>query len=204
MDFATEAIASDGRCPFRQGREMTLRSFVLPLIGLVLLFAALGPAIGGALFFPLAIVLKPPVGADTLALFALIAALFGHTIALIFAYVVGVGPAAATGFLYGLWDAAAPEGWPRALVSAVIGGVVAYGVVLRLAAIGASGNLTIEASNGVSAADWVDAAFSDGIEGALTHAFVACGAIAGLVCAMAASLMGLRMRPPPAQTPGAA
>ena len=74
------------------------RRFVLPLIGIVLLFAVLGPAIGGALFFPLAIVLKPPVGADTLALAALIAAMFGHTIALVAAYVVGVGPAAATGF----------------------------------------------------------------------------------------------------------
>ncbi len=38
------------------------RSFVLPLIGLTLLFAALGPAIGGAMFVPLAVVLKPPVG----------------------------------------------------------------------------------------------------------------------------------------------
>ena len=184
--------------------EGASRSFVLPLIGLVLLFAALGPAIGGALFFPLAIVLKPPIAADTLALFALIAGLFGHTIALIAAYVVGVGPAAATGFLYGLWDAAAPERWPRALVSAVIGGVVAYGVLLRLAAIGASGDMTIEANNGPQTADWIDSAFSGGIEGALAHAFVACGALAGLVCAMAASLMGLRMRPPPAQTPGAA
>ena len=86
-----------------------------PLIGLVLLFAALGPAVGGALFFPLAVILKPPIGADTLALSALVAALFGHTIALIASYVVGVGPAAATGFLYGLWDAAVPDRWPRAL-----------------------------------------------------------------------------------------
>jgi hypothetical protein len=182
------------------------RRFVLPLIGIVLLFAALGPAIGGALFFPLAIVLKPPVGADTLALAALIAAVFGHTIALVAAYVVGVGPAAATGFLYGLWDAAAPERWPRALVAAVIGGAVAYAVLLRLAAIGGSGDMTIEASSGVQTADWIDSAFSRGIEGALAHAFVACSAIAGFVCAMAASLIGLTMRRTPAlgPTPGAA
>jgi hypothetical protein len=182
------------------------RSFVLPLIAIVLLFAALGPAIGGALFFPLAIVLKPPVGADTLALAALIATVFGHTIALVAAYVVGVGPAAATGFLYGLWDAAVPDRWPRALVAAIIGGVVAYGVLLRFAAIGGSVDMTIEASNGVQTADWIDSAFSGGIEGALAHAFVACGAIAGFVCAMAASLIGLTMRPTPApsQTPGAA
>ena len=178
--------------------------FVPPLIGLMLLFAALGPAVGGALFFPLAVILKPPAGAETLALSALVAALFGHTIALFASYVVGVGPAAATGFLYGLWDAAVPDRWPRALVAAIIGGAVAYGALLRLAAIGAKVDMTIEASNGVSTADWVDAAFSSGVEGALEHAFVASGAIAGLVCAMAASLSGLTMRPaPPSQLPGA-
>jgi hypothetical protein len=180
------------------------RGFVLSLIGLMLLFAALGPAVGGALFFPLAVILKPPVGAETLALSALVAALFGHTIELIASYVVGVGPAAATWFLYGLWDAAVPDRWPRALVAAIIGGAVAYGVLLRLAAIGANVDMTIEARSGVSTADWVDAAFSSGVGGALAHAFVASGAIAGLVCAMAASLFGLTMRPaPPSQLPGA-
>ena len=102
------------------------RSFVLPLIGIVLLFAALGPAIGGA---------------------------------------------------------------------------VAYAVLLRLAAIGGSGDMTIEASSGVQTADWIDSAFSRGIEGALAHAFVACSAIAGFVCAMAASLIGLTMRRTPALGP---
>jgi len=184
--------------------ENGARRLVLPLIGLVLLFAALGPAVGGALFFPLAVILKPPTGADTLALSALVAALFGHTIALIASYVVGVAPAAATGFLYGLWDAVVPDRWPRALVAAFIGAAVAYGVLLRLAAIGGSARITIEASSGVSTADWIDAAFSSGVEGALAHAFVACGAVAGLVCAMAASLFGLTMRPaPPSQLPGA-
>jgi hypothetical protein len=184
--------------------ENGARRFVLPLIGLVLLFAVLGPAIGGALFFPLAVILKPPIGADTLALSALVAALFGHTIALPASYVVGVGPAAATGFLYGLWDAAVPDRWPRAAAAAIIGGAVAYGVLLRLAAIGGSAHMTIEASSGVSTADWIDAAFPNGVEGAVAHAFVACGAVAGLVCAMAASLFGLTMRPePPSQLPGA-
>ena len=184
--------------------EIGARRLVLPLIGLVLLFAALGPAVGGALFFPLAVILKPPIGADTLALSALVAALFGHTIALIASYVVGVGPAAATGLLYGLWDAAVPDRWPRALVAALIGGAVAYGALLRLAAIGGSAHIMIEASSGVSTADWIDAAFPSGVEGALAQAFVACGAVAGLVCAMAASLLGLTMRPAPAsQLPGA-
>lgn len=184
--------------------ENGARRPVLTLIGLMLLFAALGPAVGGALFFPLAVILKPPIGADTLALSVLLVALFGHTIALIASYVVGVGPAAATGFLYGLWDAAVPDRWPRALVAAFIGGAVAYGVLLRLAAIGGSTRPTIEGSSGALTADWIDTAFSSGLEGALAHAFVACGAVAGLVCAMAASLFGLTMRPvPPSQLPGA-
>ena len=98
------------------------RRLILPLIGLMLLFAALGPAVGGALFFPLAIILKPPIGAGALALSALVAALFGHTLVLIAAYFVGIAPAAATGFLYGLWDAAAPNDgrarWSRPLSAA--------------------------------------------------------------------------------------
>lgn len=189
-----------------RGGEIGARPFVLPLIGLALLFATLGPAIGGALFVPLAVILKPPVAADALALSALVAALFGHTILLVAAYVIGVGPAAATGFLYALWDAAAPDRWPRSLVAAVIGGAVAYAVVTRLGAIGASVDMTVESNIGVSTADWIDEAFSNGLQGALAHAFVACGAVAGFVCAMIASLIGLTMRPlsTPAQSPGTA
>ena len=71
--------------------------FLAPLIGLMLLFVALGPPIGGALFVPLAVILKPPLAAGALTGSALIAALLGHTIMLIAAYVAGVGPAAATG-----------------------------------------------------------------------------------------------------------
>jgi hypothetical protein len=174
------------------------RSSILPLIGLVVLFAAMGPAIGAVLFVPLAIILKPPIAGDALALSALDAALFGHMITLIAVYVVGVGPAAATGFLYGLWDIAAPGRWPRALVAAIIGGAVAYGVLMRFAAFAASADLTIEGNVSGPLADWIDATFSGGFEGALAHAFVACGAIAGLVCAMAASLLGLTQGPAPA------
>ena len=182
------------------------RSFVLPLTGLTLLFAAVGPAIGGAIFVPLAIVLKPPIGADTLALSALVAALFGHTILLIAAYVVGAAPAAATGFLYALWDAAVPERWPRALVASIIGGVVAYGVLARLASIAASVDLTIEGNLSGPVAEWIDATFVGDVEGVFAHAFVACGAVAGLVCAMLASLLGLtqKLAPAPARSTGAA
>ncbi len=174
------------------------RRYFAPLIGLVLLFAALGPLLGGALFVPLAVVLKPPVAADALALSALIAALLGHTITLFAAYVVGVGPPAATGFLYALWDAAAPERWPRSLVAALIGGAMVYAALLRLAAIGAWGEFVIQGNVAISTAEWIHSAFSGGIEGALAHAFVASGAIAALVSAKVASLLSLTIRPAPA------
>ncbi len=171
------------------------RPFFIPMLGIVALFAALGPAIGGALFIPLSVVFKPTITPDTIALLVLIAALFGHAIGLIAAYVVGVGPAAATGFLYALWDAAAPARWPRALVAALIGGLIAYGVALRLAPLGASVEMTVEANLGTPAFEWIDAASPGRIGVSLGHAFVASGAIAGLVCAFAANLLGLTMRP---------
>ncbi len=173
------------------------RRFFAPLFGLMVLFAALGPPVGGALFVPLAVILKPPLAAGALTSAALIAALLGHTIMLIAAYVLGVGPAAATGLMYALWDAAAPERWPRALAAAIIGGAVTYAVALRIASLGASADFTIQGNFDAPTADWIDFAFSGGIGGALTHAFVFSGAIAGLACAMAASLLGLTMQPPP-------
>ena len=175
--------------------EIAPRGFVLPMMGLVLLFAVLGPPIGAGLFVPLAVVLRPPAGADTLTLLVFIAALVGHTVGLIAAYVIGVGPAAATGFVYALWDAAAPERAPRALGAAFIGGLITYGVALRLSSLAAPFELTIHAYAGSSIADWTDATFSGRIDAALREAFVACGAVAALVCAFAASLLGLTMRP---------
>jgi hypothetical protein len=171
------------------------RPFFIPMIGIVALFAALGPAVGGALFIPLSVVFKPSITSDTIALLVLIAALFGHAIGLIAAYVVGIGPAAATGFLYALWDAAAPARWPRALVAALIGGLIAYGLALRLAPLGGSVETTVEASLGSPSVEWIDAASPGRIGVTLGHALVACGAIAGLVCAFAANLLGLTMRP---------
>jgi len=173
--------------------------FFPPTIGMALLFAALGPPIGGALFVPLAVILKPPVAAGALAASALIAALLGHTILLIAVYVVGVGPASATGLLYALWDASAPERWPRALAAAIIGGAMTYAVALRIAALGASVAFTIEGNFDARTANWIDGAFSGGIEGALTQAFVCSGAIAGAACAMAANLLGLTTQPHPAR-----
>jgi len=167
------------------------RPFFIPMIGIVALFAALGPAVGGALFIPLSVVFKPTITPDTIAALVLIATLFGHAIGLIAAYVVGIGPAAATGFLYALWDAAAPRRWPRAFAAALIGGLIAYGLALRLAPLGAS----VETNLGPPAGELIDAASPDRVGVTLGHALVACGAIAGLVCGLAANLLGLTMQP---------
>ena len=122
----------------------------------------------------------------------LISTFFGHAIGLIAAYIVGVGPAAATGFLYALWDAVAPERAPRALVAALIGGLIVYGLLLRLNPVWASFEMSIRTNVGGEASEW---AFPGRIGVTLGHAFVACAAIAGLVCAFAAKLIGLTMRP---------
>src|SRR5271155_2301651 len=118
--IASDAIRRDMGRDQRHAMTEPTRPFFVPMLGIVGLFAALGPAVGGAMFIPLSVVFKPTITPDTIALLVLIAALFGHAVGLIAAYVVGIGPAAATGFLYAFWDAAAPERWPRALVAALI------------------------------------------------------------------------------------
>jgi len=173
---------------------MSGRPFFVPMIGIVLLFAALGPAVGGALFIPLSIVLKTPTDFEAIGLVVLISTFLGHALGLIAAYIVGVGPAAATGFLYALWDAFAPERAPRALVAALIGGLIVYGLLLRLNPVWASLEMTIKTNMGAEAGEW---AFPGRIGVTLGHAFVACAAIAGLVSAFAAKLIGLTMRPEP-------
>ena len=169
---------------------MSGRPFLVPMIGIVLLFAALGPAIGAALFIPLSIVFKTPADFEAIGLMVLVSTLFGHALGLIAAYVVGVAPAAATGFLYALWDAAAPERAPRAVVAALIGGLIVYGLLSRLNPIGASLEMTIETNLG--SPDHWGAPSRIGVT--LGHALIACGAIAGLVSAFAANLIGLTMR----------
>jgi uncharacterized membrane protein YeaQ/YmgE (transglycosylase-associated protein family) len=167
------------------------RGFLAPTIRTAALFAALGPAVGWAMFIPLYLALEPTIAPGAVALLVLIAALFRHAVGLFAAYVVGIGPAAATAFLYALWDAAAPARWPRALVAAVIGGLITYGLALCLAPYIAS----VEADPGSRPAERIDPALLDRIEARLVRAFVACGAIAGFVCAVAANLLGLTMRP---------
>jgi len=172
---------------------MSGRPFFVPMIGLVLLFAALGPAIGGAMFIPLSIAFKAPTDLETIGLMVLVGTVFGHAFGLIAAYIVGVAPAAATGFLYALWDAAAPERAPRALVAALIGGLIVYGLLSRLNPVAASFEMTIRTDLG-SPVHW-EAPSRIGLT--LGHALIACGAIAGLVSAFVAKLIGLTMRPEP-------
>ena len=90
-----------------------------------------------------------------------------------------------------LWDAVAPGRAPRALVAALIGGLLVYGLILRLNPVWASFEMTIRTNMGSEASDW---SFPSRFGVTLGHAFVACGAIAGLVCAFAANLIGLTMR----------
>jgi hypothetical protein len=168
------------------------RPFFVPLVGIVFLFAALGPAIGGALFIPLSVVFKTPTDLEATGLVVLISTMFGHAFGLIAAYIVGVGPAAATGLLYALWDAMAPGRAPRALVAALIGGVLVYGLLLRLNPLWASFEMTVKTSLDPQGGKW---AFPGQIAVTLGHAFIACAAIAGLVCAFVANLIGLTMRP---------
>ena len=184
------------------------RRFFGPLIGLTLLFAAFGPAIGGVLFAPVVVVLAAQHGAAAAGTAGGFAAVFAHGLALVFAYVVGVGPAAATGFVYGLWDAAAPANAPRAIAAAIIGGVVTYCVYLWFASLGASIEASVGADVSAEFTAWIDPWFPRGFDVTLRDALVACGAVAGLACAMAASLVGLTTQgalgaPPPAPSGGA-
>jgi hypothetical protein len=170
---------------------MSGRPFFVPMIGIVLLFAALGPAVGGALFIPLSIAFKAPTDLEAVGIMVLIGTVFGHALGLIAAYIVGVAPAAATGFLYALWDAVAPERAPRALVAALIGGLIAYGLLSRLNPVWASFEMTVETDGLSHVGDWA----SSGRFGvSLGHAFIACAAISGLVCAFVANLIGLTTR----------
>lgn len=176
------------------------RRLLAPFIGIAFLFAALGPPIGGATFVPLALLVKAPAAAGAFAFTALIASLFGHWIMLFAAYVIGVGPATATGVLYALWDVAAPKRWPRLLVAAVIGGFVTYAVALRFSALGVSLDMLFDRNFDAPLVQSISFAAPVATEpvsawSGLLRAFVASGAIAGLVCAMAASLFGLTMQP---------
>jgi hypothetical protein len=166
------------------------RAFFLPALGVVVLFALLGPAVGGAVFIPLAMLLEAQTQAAVH--IGWIAGLIGHAFALIPAYVLGFLPAAFTGLAYALYDAWAPPAAPRALGAALIGGVFAHGLYIWLmqagAALGAWISLDLGAGDVVY--DWTAGEF----DVSLYHALIASGAIAGFACAAAAKLLGLSLR----------
>ena len=89
----------------------------------------------------------------------------------------------------------APARWPRTLVAGVIGGLIAYGLASRLAPLGATVEMAVDGKAGASVTEWNGAASPGRIGVTLRYAFVACGAIAGLVCGLAANLLGLTMQP---------
>jgi hypothetical protein len=166
--------------------------FFLPALGLVLLFAALGPAVGGAVFLPLALLAEAQEQAALHIGF--VATLIGHAIVLIPAYVLGLFPAALTGLGYALYDAWAPAAWPRALGAAAIGALVAHGLYLWLLWAGAALQAWISFDVGSAAGDFVQEWASGEFDAALYRALIASGAAAGLVCALVAGLLGLTTR----------
>jgi len=168
------------------------RPFFLPATGLILLFAALGPAVGGAVFIPLALFAEAETQAA--AHIGWIAGLIGHAFALVPAYILGLAPAAFTGFAYALYDAWAPAAAPRALGAGLIGALFAHGLYLWLvwagAAIVAWISLDVSETAGDGVYDWTAGEF----DVSLYHALIASGAIAGLACAAVAGLVGLTTR----------
>ena len=85
------------------------RDFFAPLVGVVLLFTALGPPIGNAHFFPLALALNSPLGTGAVTASARVTAVLGQAIMMIAAYVVGIGPAAMVASQVGLTLRPSPE-----------------------------------------------------------------------------------------------
>ena len=168
------------------------RGFFLPALGLVALFAALGPAVGGAMFIPLAMMAE--TGTEAAVHIGWIAALIGHAFALIPAYVLGLLPAAFTGLAYALYDAWSPPTAPRALGAGLIGALFAHGLYLWLLKAGSQMMVFIRYDFGDSAGDFVRDWTAGEFDASLYHALIASGAIAAFACAATARLIGLTMR----------
>jgi hypothetical protein len=164
------------------------RPLFWPATGLTLLFAALGPAIGGAVFIPLAMLAE----AESQAAMHIgwIAGLIGHAFALIPAYVLGLLPAALTGLAYALYDAWAPRRWPRALAAALIGAVFAQGLYLWLLWAGAMVSAWAAADLGDVVYDWTAGEF----DASLHQALIVSAAASGFACAVCAGLFGITTR----------
>lgn len=172
---------------------MNERPLFWPAAGLTLLFAAMGPAIGGAVFIPLAMLLEAETQAA--AHIGWIAGLIGHAFALVPAYVLGILPAAFTGLAYALYDAWAPANYPRALGAAAIGACFAQGLYLWLMWAGERLGAWIALDFGDSVGDVVYDWSAGEFDASLHHALLASGAAAGFACAMTAGLLGLSAAP---------
>ena len=176
----------------RQGIAMNGRPFFVPMIGIVLLFAALGPAVGGvAVHSPFHRFQNadrsrgdraygfdqhffwPRPRADR-SLHCRRRAGRGDRVSL-----CAVGRRRA--------PARAARAHRRSHWRPLV-----YGLLLRLNPVWASLEMTVRTNASPEAADL---AFPGRIGVTLGHAFVACAAIAGLVSAFAANLIGLTMRP---------
>ena len=184
----TRAMSAPEPAPSAEPR----RRFFLPMLGLVLLFLVLGPAVGGAVFVPLAMLAEAETQAATH--MGWIAGLIGHAVVLIPAYLLGALPAAAAGLAFALYDAWAPPGAPRALGAALIGAVFAHLLYLLLLSAGGAVGGWIEgefSGAGEVVTEWTAGEF----DASLYHALIASGAIAAFACAAAAGLLGLTTRP---------
>ena len=168
------------------------RGFFLPLMGTILLFAALGPAVGGAVFIPLALTLE--AGSDAAPHIGWIAGLISHAFALIPAYLVGFLPAAFTGLVYALYDAWAPAWAPRALGAALIGALVAHGLYLALLSVGGVLQVWVQGDFGGEIGDMVQDWTSGEFDVGLYRALVVSGAAAGFVCAFVVGLLRRNFR----------
>jgi hypothetical protein len=168
------------------------RGFFLPTLGLVVLFMALGPAVGGAVFIPLAMIAETETQAAVH--IGWIAGLIGHAFALIPAYVLGLLPAAFTGLAYALYDAWAPPAAPRALGAGLIGALFAHALYLWILKAGAEMIAWIRFDLGDAAGDTLYGWTAGEFDASLYHALIASGAIAAFACAAAANLLGLTTR----------
>jgi hypothetical protein len=173
------------------------RRFWAPAFGLVALFGLLGPAIGGAVAIPLVFALETADAVSLANNIGWVAAAIGHAFVLVLAYVFGLGPAIGAGLVYAIADSAAPPRAPRSLLGAAIGALFAYALIAGLIWLGTQLVGTIGDEWRAMLSDWIGSPFSEEGGDVLTKAVVISGAVAGLVCAMTASLMGLTTRPFP-------
>ena len=186
-----------GRRLFRQERAMSERPrrFFLPLIGFVLLFAAFGPAIGGVLFAPIVIVLAAPYGAEAAGtrrrIRGAVRSWAGAGLRLYRRHRAG-GVGGLRLWAVGRGGARGSAARPRR------GDHRRRGHLFRLSCGSPrSAHPSRRAwapTSALNSRRGSIAWFPRGFDVTLRDALVACGAVAGLACAMAANLIGLTTR----------